>query len=82
MPQFDRSLPENLQELHALALDLHWCWNHASDELWCQINASIWNYSHNPILVLQLTSDEHFAQLANDKNFLSLLNKLIDARQK
>lgn len=82
MPQFDRSLPESLQELHTLALDLRWCWNHASDELWRQINADIWNYSHNPVLVLQLTSDEHFAQLAVDKHFLALLNKLSDARQK
>ncbi len=82
MPQFDRSLPDNLLVLHTLALDLHWSWNHALDELWRQINADIWNYSHNPVLVLQLTSDEHFSALAQDKNFLALLDRLVIAHQK
>lgn len=82
MPQFDRLLPDNLQVLHTLALDLHWSWNHALDELWRQINADIWNYSHNPVLVLQLTSDAHFSALANDKNFLTLLANLVRHREK
>lgn len=82
MPQFDRSLPENLQILHSLALDLHWSWNHAMDKLWRAINADIWNYSHNPVLVLQLTSDEHFAALAQDQEFLALLQHLVAARER
>ena len=81
MPRFERLLPENLQELHNLALDLHWSWNHASDSLWQQINPDIWAYSQNPILVLQLTSDERFAALARDKTFLALLDNLLNARQ-
>lgn len=81
MPRFERLLPENLQELHGLALDLHWSWNHASDSLWQQINPDIWAYSQNPILVLQLTSDERFAELACDKTFLALFDDLLKARQ-
>lgn len=75
MLQFDRALPENLRALHTLALDLRWSWNHALDELWRQINADIWSCSANPILVLQLTSDQRFAELARDANFIALLNE-------
>ncbi|ACE85284.1 alpha-glucan family phosphorylase [Cellvibrio japonicus] len=81
MPQFDRALPDSLHVLHSLALDLHWSWNHASDELWRCINADVWDYTHNPVLVLQLTSDTRFTQLSDDGEFLALLKKLTKARE-
>ena len=81
MPQFDRSLPGNLHMLQTLALDLHWSWNHALDQLWQRVNADIWSYSANPVLVLQLTTDEQFSALAQDNSFLALLNQLVRVRE-
>ena len=42
--------------LHRLALDLRWSWNHASDELWRQIDPDLWARTHNPWVVLRTAS--------------------------
>ncbi|MGO9716700.1 MAG: DUF3417 domain-containing protein, partial [Steroidobacteraceae bacterium] len=39
--------------LHRLALDLRWSWNHATDELWRQIDPDLWTRTHNPWVVLR-----------------------------
>lgn len=80
MPLFDRPLPDPLCVLRELALDLHWSWNHDSDQLWRQINEDIWTRTQNPVDVLNLTSDERLHALANDMDFVGQLNALIEAR--
>lgn len=82
MPQFDRALPAKLKALYSLALDLRWSWHHALDKLWWQINADIWECSANPMLVLQLTSDERFASLARNSSFLTLLSEQVRERER
>ena len=47
-----------LDTLMELALDLQWSWNHAADSLWQQLNAELWNRTHNPWVVLQTASRE------------------------
>ena len=43
-----------LETLMELALDLQWSWNHAADTLWQQLNAELWDRTHNPwVLLLQ-----------------------------
>jgi len=42
-----------LAVLTELALDLSWCWNHATDELWRRLDPELWRLTHNPWVVLQ-----------------------------
>ncbi|HSC69628.1 MAG TPA: alpha-glucan family phosphorylase [Cellvibrio sp.] len=76
-----RSLPESLAILHELATDIHWSWNHSSDELWRRLNPEIWESTGNPVTVLHFTSDEAIQELASDSSFLKELDKLVAARK-
>ena len=80
MPGFERLLPEPLRVLEDLAADLHWSWNHASDQLWRRLNAEVWEQTGNPICVLQLTSGLELERLATDTDFLQQLQELQRAR--
>ena len=82
MSLFDRPLPSALSVLSELAADLHWSWHHAGDQLWQRINPEVWLRTHNPVSVLQLTSDEHLARLAEDADFLNQLQMLVQGRRK
>lgn len=82
MSLFDRQLPAALSVLRELAADLHWSWYHAGDKLWQSINSEVWSHTHNPVSVLQLTSDGQLAQLAEDADFLNQLQSLVRARRK
>lgn len=82
MSTFDRLLPAPLAILNELAADLYWSWNHASDQLWQTINTEVWEHTHNPVSVLQLTSDARLEALARDSDFLQQLATLVEARRK
>jgi hypothetical protein len=47
---------EGFDSLAELALDMHWSWNHATDEVWRQLDAELWKITHNPWVVLQTAS--------------------------
>ena len=81
MPSFERLLPEPLMKLAELASDLHWSWNHASDQLWRSLNAEVWEQTGNPVSVLQLTSGAELKRLAVDAGFLQQLQELLRARE-
>ena len=65
------------QALESLALDLHWAWNHRSDELWALLDPELWAATHNPWVVLQTVSrsrlDAFLARPANRKRIERLL---------
>lgn len=81
MPIFNRPLPKDLTVLRELALDLHWCWNHDSDQLWREINEEVWAHTKNPLDVLHLTSNERLKGLADDDAFMAQLDDLVKAHQ-
>lgn len=80
MSLFERQLPAPLSILRELAADLHWSWDHAGDQLWQSINPDVWARTHNPVTVLQLTSDDRLDLLASNERFLGQLHDLIQAR--
>jgi starch phosphorylase len=69
-------IPEPLTGLAALALDLHWAWNHAGDALWKQVDRDLWNRTKNPWLVLQHVSPGRLDRLAEDADFVRELRAL------
>jgi starch phosphorylase len=77
-----RPLPEPLARLSALALDLHWAWNHAGDALWKRVDEKLWELTQNPWLLLQYVPFDRLEHLASDAGFLSDLEKLEDSRRR
>jgi starch phosphorylase len=61
-----RTLPDALNGLVALALDLRWSWFHGHDRLWRSIDAELWTITANPWLLLQKVSDQRLQELASD----------------
>ena len=50
-------IPEGLDGLAELALDLRWSWSHAADELWESIDPELWARTRNPWLILQTAAN-------------------------
>ena len=69
-------MPPGLESLADLALDMRWSWNHASDALWAQLDAELWQQTHNPWLILQSISGQRLNQLAEDDDFTNRLAAL------
>ncbi|HQT25151.1 MAG TPA: alpha-glucan family phosphorylase, partial [Burkholderiales bacterium] len=76
-----RELPEPLQRLASLALDLRWSWHHGTDELWQRVDAELWKATGNPWLIMESISDRRLAELAEDRDFLKVLKQQTEARE-
>jgi len=63
-------LPQAIGTLADLACDLRWSWSHATDSLWSAIEATIWERTRNPVLVLQNASRGHLERLAAEPAFV------------
>jgi glycogen phosphorylase len=68
------SVPEGLEGLTELALDLRWSWNHAADRLWQYIAPELWVRTANPWLILQNISVARLEELSADSTFRETLN--------
>jgi starch phosphorylase len=67
--------------LAQLALDLRWAWNHASDELWRQLDAELWDLTHNAWVVLQTVSRERLARMWAEAQFRDQVEVLLRTRR-
>lgn len=70
-----------LERLRALALDLRWSWNHATDALWSRLEPDLWERTHNPWAVLRIVSPQRLAQMLADSAFRAQLDRLAAASQ-
>ncbi len=67
---------EGFDSLAELALDLYSAWNHATDEVWRQLDSALWELTHNPWVVLQTVSKDKLKSLLADPVF----RKTVDDR--
>ena len=65
--------------LAELALDMHWSWNHATDEVWRQLDSRLWEITHNPWVVLQTVSRDRIEHVLADPVFREKVDGLIEA---
>ena len=49
---------DGVDALVELALNLHWSWNHAADELWEGLDKDLWAATQNPWVILRTVSRE------------------------
>jgi glycogen phosphorylase len=70
-----------LAVLTELALDLRWCWNHATDELWRRLDPELWRLTHNPWVVLQTVSRQTTQDAFADPIFRKKANQMLSEKR-
>jgi starch phosphorylase len=72
---------EGFDSLAELALDMRWSWNHWADDLWRQLDPVLWEFTHNPWVVLQTVSRDQVERLLVDPAFRKKVDVLVQARR-
>ena len=72
---------EGFDSLAELALDLRWSWNHATDEVWRQLDPELWEITHNPWVVLQTVSRDQINRVMADPAFRKQVDGLVRTRR-
>lgn len=72
---------EGFDSLAELALDLRWSWNHATDEVWRQLDPELWEFTQNPWVVLQTVSRDKIERVLTDPVFCKNVDGLLQARR-
>lgn len=71
---------EGFNCLTELALDMRWSWNHATDEVWRQLDPVLWELTHHPWDVLQTVSREKVIAQAPARQVVYIENTPIFVR--
>ncbi len=72
---------EGFDALAELALDLRSSWNHATDEVWRQLDPELWAITHNPWVVLQTVSRDQIERVLGDPAFRTHVDDLVQTRR-
>ena len=73
---------DGFDSLAELALDLRSSWNHATDEVWRQLDPALWELTQNPWVVLQTVSkDKLTSVLANPAYRKQVDDQLLSKRR-
>jgi starch phosphorylase len=72
---------EGFDSLAELALDMRSCWDHVTDQLWRQLDAVLWEFTHNPWAVLQTVSRDKLRAVLADPAFRKNVDELLQARR-
>ena len=72
---------QGFDSLAELALDMRSSWNHATDQVWRQLDPVLWELTHNPWVVLQTVSREKLQRVLADPAFRKSVDDLVQARR-
>ena len=72
---------EGFDSLAELALDMRWSWNHATDQLWRQLEPTLWEMTQNPWVVLQTVSRDKLKRVLADPAFRKNIDDLLRAKR-
>ncbi len=71
------SLPQPIEALRKIALNLRWCWSHESIELFRRLDRDLWEtVGHNPVLLLGTIEQSKLEEAATDDAFLAHLKRV------
>jgi starch phosphorylase len=68
---------DGVDALVELALNLHWSWNHAADELWEALDKDLWATTQNPWVILRTVSREKIKAALGAPEFRRKLDTLL-----
>ena len=71
-----------MEYLVELALDMRWSWNPLADEVWQQLDARLWELTHNPWVIVQTASRDRLEKTLADPGFRKKLDNLVSMRKK
>ncbi len=72
---------QGFDSLAELALDMRSSWNHATDQVWRQLDPALWALTQNPWVVLQTVSREKLQHVLADPVFRKNLDDLVQGRR-
>ena len=72
---------EGFDSLAELALDLRWSWNHATDDVWRQLDPALWDFTQNPWVVLQTVSKDKLKRVLADPAFRKKVDGLLQVKR-
>ncbi len=72
---------EGFDSLAELALDMRSSWNHATDEVWRQLDPTLWELTQNPWVVLQTVSRDRIERVLADPVFRKSVDGLLRTRR-
>jgi starch phosphorylase len=72
---------EGFESLADLALDMRSSWNHATDQVWRQLDPVLWEITNNPWVVLQTVSRDGLERVLADPAFRKNVDDLARARR-
>ncbi len=72
---------DGFDSLADLALNLRWSWNHATDDVWRELDPQLWEITHNPWVVLQTASQDKIKRILTDPVFRKNVDGLVEARR-
>jgi starch phosphorylase len=72
---------EGFDSLAELALDMRWSWNHWADEVWRELAPELWEFTHNPWVVLQTVSRDWMERVSADPAFRKKVDALVQAKR-
>lgn len=75
-------MPQGLEGLNDLALDLRWTWSHFSDRLWEQLDPEAWERTGNPYFILQSVSQARLEEAAQDPTLQNDLRMWVEQRNR
>ena len=73
---------EGVDSLAELALDMRSSWNHATDEVWRDLDSELWEITHNPWVVLQTVSRDKIQHVLSDPVFRNKVDRLVQTRRR
>lgn len=68
---------DGIDALVEMALNLHWSWNHAADELWKALDKELWDATQNPWVILWTVSPEKIKTALSTPEFRQRLDNLL-----
>ena len=72
---------EGYDSLAELALDLRWSWDHATDEVWRQLDPELWELTQNPWVVLQTASQDKLKAVLANPAFRKNMDDLLQSKR-
>ena len=72
---------EGFDSLAELALDMRWSWNHATDQVWRQLDPELWEITYNPWVVLQTVSRDQIERVLANPVFRRNVDGLVRTRR-
>ena len=72
---------EGFDSLTELALDMRSAWNHATDQVWRQLDPVLWQLTHNPWVVLQTVARSKLEHELAEPAFRNKVDALLQARR-